>query len=320
MMLVLANLLLLFTGGPAVLLVSSNPRTGPEGPVGVHMVTAPLAIGQAVAVGLGLAAGALAWPGWAGAVLGILLPGYVVAMTVLPILALDRRWRPLAVAAVHAAVAGCALVVNGAALPVAFGLAGAGLVAAVAVGGYAMLAMLWLQSMRNHAAVAAADQESRERFRTEQSAWQLGEWNKLPADAELWQLIQFAHALHPEVEAACRARIAAFPDLDARMDALLRTGWAEHALRYVAEHYPHSRAALAPALRPFLLAEGDKWEAQLRHAELPHTWQGNLAKYVDCMVAVRRDGGDLAEPIARWRTMLAGLRGLAHLASRLDVA
>lgn len=318
MTLLFANLLLLAAGGLMLVIVLADRRTGPEGPVGAHMITGPLALGQVLAVAIGLWAGTMTATGWLATAVGWSLPGYFVALTVLPILGLSQRWRRLAVPGVLAAIAGCALVVDGAAWRPELPFVGGALVLAAGAVGYGMLFSLWLENANNRARAAAAEVDRDDKFRREQSAWQLGEWQKLPADAALWQLIQFVHALHPEVQAQCHARIAALPDLDAKMAALLRTGWAEHALQYVANDYPHSRRALAPALAPFLDAECPKWEQQLRDAPLPETWAANLDKYVECMRAVIADGGDLQAQAARWRTMLRSVRGLSPLARQLE--
>ncbi len=320
MLLVVANLLWFLAGGLGLLLVASMKRTGPEGPVGMHMVTAPLALGQAIAVACGLGAGALAETGWFATAVGWALPGYVVAMTALPFAALSSRWRAAALAAVVAAVAGAAGAIDGVHAHAVVSWIGGALVVATGLGGYGLLAALWLHVERNRAAADAADAERMDEYQRTQSAWELGEWNKLPANAELWQLIQFAYALNEDVQEQCQARIAAIEDLDRQMAALLRTGWAEHALRYVAQDYPQSRAPLAPSLAPFLDAECTKWEAHLRGAPLPQSWAVNLTKYVDCMVAVIADGGDLKSQATRWRTMLQGIRGLSPLARDLEVA
>jgi len=317
MMLVLANVLLLLAGGLGLLLVLSLRRSGPEGPVGAHMVTAPLALGQAAAVACGLAGGSVAGMGALATVVGVALPGYVVAMTIVPIAALSERWRVPVRLATVAVVAGAALVIHGNEVGPLAAWSGAAALAAMGAGGYGVLLAWWVQVERNRARAAQAEVGRMDEFRASQSAWELGEWQKLPADAELWQLIQFAHAHHPEVRAQCQARMRALPDLDRRMDELLRTGWAEHALHYVAVDYPHSRASLAAALAPFLDAECDKWAAHLRDAAMPHTWSVNLAKYVDCMRAVLADGGDLHAQAARWRTMLRSIRGLGPLADGL---
>lgn len=175
-----------------------------------------------------------------------------------------------------------------------------------------------MEANRVRSSIAATKRE--EEWRTEQSAWQLGEWQKLPAEPEMFKLIQFVNAMHPEVHAQCHAKIAALPDLDARMDALLRTGWAEHALSFVARDYPRSRAALAPALAEFLDGKFPEWESRLREAELPHTWSGNVSNFVEVIRATIADGGDLRAQAAQWRTLLREIKGLSHYARELEVA
>lgn len=142
-MLLLATLLLLPAGGLMLLLVLAERRTGPEGPVGFHLVTGPMAIGQAASVGFALAAGSLAGTGWFATVVGIALPGYVVAATVLPVVGLSGRWRPLAVAGSIAAVGGCVGVLLGAEWVPAAGVPGGVLVAATGAGGYGLLLAMW---------------------------------------------------------------------------------------------------------------------------------------------------------------------------------
>jgi hypothetical protein len=323
-MLILANLLLLAGGGLMILMAASMKGSGPEGPVGAHMVTAPLAIAQALAVAFGLAAGCFAGLppgfGWLGTAVGCALPGYVVGLTVLPILVLDQRWREWARAGVFAAVAGCFATIDGAQVAIGVAIAGGVLVLAGGGFGYGLLLALWWQMEKGREATARADAERMQTFDVEQRAFELGEWQKLGTNAELWQLIQYAHARHDDVRTQCQQRIRELPDLDAKMDALLRTGWAEHALDYVVRDYPHGRAPLVAALAPFLDAECSRWESYLKDAPTPDTWGGNLLKYVDTIRVVQADGGDLRAQAERWRTMLRGFGGLAPLASRIDAA
>ncbi|MBZ0154357.1 MAG: hypothetical protein K8J09_22745, partial [Planctomycetes bacterium] len=92
---VLANLALVLGGLPLLLLIAPGRRAGPEGPVGAHMVTAPLALAVAFAVGLGVAGGLWDAAGWPRFVLYAALPGLGVALTVAPILSFGRRGRRL---------------------------------------------------------------------------------------------------------------------------------------------------------------------------------------------------------------------------------
>lgn len=312
--------LLLALAGTLSLVLAFERRRGPEGPVGAHLITGPLALAQALATAIGIASqdsatfGLPTWP------LYLSLPGSVVAGTILPFLAMEQRWRTLARTGLIAAIAGSALAIHGPMLTPWAVLLGNSLVLLTGLGGYATLVAFWLHTQQQRVAAAASDERSADEFRTQKAAWQLGEWQKVPASAELWQLIPFACALHPEVAQQCHDRIAALPDLDDKMTALLRTDWAPHALRYVQRHYPHSRAPLAAALGPFLAAECQRWAEHLRTAPEPQNWAGNLHSLLDCAAAVIADGGELHESMRMWHTMLLQVRrldGLATLAGRL---
>lgn len=318
-MIVLANVLLVASGAVLLLLAFSAKRSNPEGPVGAHLVTIPLALGQAGAVALTVAGGAVVDLGVPAAWLYAVLPGQLVALTVLPVLALEPSEGACSRVAVALAVLGAALLVDGHSLAPdtsALQRIGALLVVAVAAIGYGMLVALFLQQQRNAVASARADVARQSDFEARQAEWQLGEWQKVPADAPLWRLVQFTHAFHPDVKRECLARIAALPNLDGAMTETLSTGWAEEALRYIRDHYPGSRAALAPALGKLLDAERDRWRKTLDDASIPGSYYGNLMTFVEVATKVQEDGGDLRVSIGRWGGMLQGRRGLEPLASQ----
>lgn len=315
---VLANVLLVASGALLLLLALSPPRSSPEGPVGAHLVTLPLALGQAGALGLAAAGGALERLGVSLAWVYAALPGQVVALTFLPVLALERSGRPARVAVVLA-VAGAALCVDGAtfapgtAVPLR---AGALLVAATAAFGYGLVLTFVVQQQRRATARAREEVVQRSEFEERQAEWQLGEWRKVPANAPLWRLVQFSHAFHPDVKRECLARLAALPDLDRSMSEALGTGWADQALGYLRDHYPHSRAAVAPALAAYLDAQCEEWRKTLDGAPQPGSYFGNVAAYVEAAASVHGDGGDLGASLQRWGDMLRGRRGLEPLADR----
>jgi hypothetical protein len=317
----LANLLVVLPGA-LLLLLAHGRRGGPEGPVGAHMVTLPLAVAVAVGVGLACAAGPLALlgvPAWVGYAS---LPGLAVGLCVLPILAFEQQHR---LSSRLAVVAG---VVGGAGLASAPATGAPGVVAAVAgalvlvpsLFGYGLLVVFWWHQQQNAIAAARADVARQSEFERSQAAWQLGEWQKLPPAPALWQLIQFTHAFHPEVQAECRARIQALPDLDAAMAELLGTGWAEHSLAYLRDAYPKSRAPLAPALATLLDRECEQWRHTLDGAPQPGSWYGNVMKFVQVAEVTIADGGDLRASMERWAAMLAGRPGLGDLADRARAA
>lgn len=313
---------LLFVPGGALLALLTFPqkRWGPEGPVGAHMITAPLALAVTVAFALGGLAGGLAQMGVPGWPTVAALPGTFVALVLLPLITSARRQVPWAQLGVAAALLGTAIVLwaPAAGAPRALACTGLGLVAAVAAAGYGMLLVFWVSTVNARVRAVADAREREAEFRSSQSQWQRDEWAKLPPNPELWQLIQFVGGFDDDLRRECHARIAALPDLEARMAALLGTGWAEHALRYLADVYPRSTAPLAAPLAALLLAECERWRSTLDHQGEPASWWANLAKFVEAAERVARDGGDVQRPMRAWAELLRGRRGLESLQQRAE--
>ena len=279
---VFADVLLVLGCLPMLLLTFTAKRSGPEGPVGAHMITGPLALLQAAALAIAFGNAAWAELGLASGWLYLILPGHIVASTALPILAIEARWRRPVRAAIAAVVAGCVLTTNAHTFPAgaaALGITGLALVGVHAGIGYAMLFALWVQVERNRMRAAQAEVVQQSEFVTKQAEWQRGEWAKLPANAELWQLIQFTHAFAPEVKAQCLERIANLSELEKEVQAMLGTGWAEHSLRYLADHYPLRFGPLAAAFQALLVEQCERWEVTLRDDRNAGTWYHNLAHY-----------------------------------------
>ena len=320
-MTILATLLLVIAGGPLLLVISGRQRWGPEGPVGAHVLTIPLALALAIAAGIAFGLGRLEPLGVPAAVGYATLPGFVVAMTLLPILPSREGRRAVARAGVVSAVVGVLLCLHGwamttAVVPVAIGLL---LIGVVALFGYGVLIALFVQGERNRARAVVAEAERQTEFEKNQAAWSLSEWQKLPPDPELWQLINLVHAFHPDVRAQCLAKIAALPDLTAAMQELLGTGWAEHAMRYLRDDYPLSRAPLAPQLSAFFVKEAARWESSLAHDNNPGSWYFNLVANFEVAEKTVADGGDvgaLRPGLTAWIGALRGKQGLDELAVR----
>ena len=318
---VFADVLLLLGCLPMLLLTFTARRSGPEGPVGAHMITGPLALLQAAALAIAFGNDAWAELGIARGWLYLILPGYIVASTALPILAIEARWRSPVRAAIAAVVVGCVLTANAHTFPAAaaaLGITGLVLVGVHAGIGYAMLLALWVQVERNRMRAAQAEVVQQSEFVTKQAAWQRGEWAKLPANAELWQLIQFSHAFAPEVKAQCLERIANLPELEKEVQALLGTGWAEHSLRYLEDHYPLRFGPLAAAFQALLVEQCERWEVTLRDDRNAGTWYHNLAHYFTIAERIAADGGDVREGMRQWGERLRGKRGLESLRARAE--
>jgi hypothetical protein len=156
------------------------------------------------------------------------------------------------------------------------------------------------------------DAERERKFDEDQTAFDAGEWAKLPAEAGLWQLIPYTHSRSEAVRTACRARIAARPSLEADMAALLGTGWAMHAVAYLRDAWPLAYAPLAPAFGAFLEKELPGWTTTL-HGANPMSWEANISGYFDVAGKIVKEGGNLREPLEKWRSLLeeTGMGGLA---------
>ncbi|MEZ6038137.1 MAG: hypothetical protein R3F29_11685 [Planctomycetota bacterium] len=313
---------ILFVPASAVLcgIGFSKQRWGPEGPVGAHMVTAPLALAVVVALLLaGLsgsfaeAAAAHGTPRWP---LFLSLPALFIALVVLPIMAGEHQMRSWARLGIGVTTAGGILVLWAPLVAPGTVAAAVGMWLVAAVGGaaYAVMAVAWmqLQAARQRSAQKARDRE--DEFRSEQAQWQREQWAKLPEQPALWQLIQFEHSFDLQVQQACLDKIAALPDLDGEMQKLLGTGWGEHALDYIRKHYPHSRAPLAPALSELLDKQRERWRKTLEGPTNPGSWFYNLATIVEAAEQVAADGGDVRAAMRGWAKLLRGKAGLEQLA------
>jgi hypothetical protein len=302
--------------------VLSRRSLGPEGPVGVHMVTGPIALLQVAAIALLIADGGWDFFRHSAVVYGISLVGYFAAMTLLPIAALppqrNRTYAQGATLVTLAAGLAAAAVAIPEDSPVALRAATGAVLALPALGGWGILVALVVQSQVNTVRRAAADAERLDTFEREQAAFDAGEWAKLPPDAELWQLIPYTHSRNENVRRECRERIAARPDLEADMIELLGTGWAEHALAYLRDAYPLPRAPLAPAYGAFLEKQVVTWSATLPHDPNAGSWELNLLPMFDVAEQVVADGGDLREPLEKWRELLASSRGLGRAESAVE--
>ena len=310
--LLLANLLLAIAAFGLLSIATS--RFGPEGPVGAHMITLPLALLQAAALALVFHRGHLAHVPLPAPVFYLLLLGLVMAMTVLP-LSGGRSSTSWARTGTLLSLAGAFAVVDGPLVPGRVVESVGGIVVGlVALGGWTLLGALVLESQRNAVRRAAADEQRMTEFEANQRAFDLGEFAKLPAQAELWQLIQFTHSFHPDVQRQCRERIAALPDLQQAMADLLGTGWAEHALRYLDDCWPLPYAPLAPAFGAFLDQERERWADRLIE-DHNGSWGANVSRHFAVAEKIQKGGGDLQPQLRRWLAVLDKARGHRGLAA-----
>lgn len=314
-MLVVLNLLL--AACAFVLLgIALAKSGGHEGPVGAHMVTGPFALLHAVVVAIAAWNGAFALVPGQGWTAGAALPGSVIALTALPILAIGPRDRfhpaRLLVVAILAATF---LLIDTTGVLQVVGAAGVLLSGLV---GYGFVGALFVRSVRNDIASAHQDRERMDSFRANQAEFHRNEYAKLPAEAELWQLIPLVHAFDPEVQRLVRERIAAMPGLESKMIDLLGTGWGEHAVDYLVAGYPLPLRPLAPAYAKLLDVQREHWTTTLRSAERPDTWSANIERFFVLADKIVRDGGRLGPELRGWLELLRSVRGLGHLVALVE--
>lgn len=314
-LLVLANLLAVISGGLLVVLAITAKPTRGENLMGFHLVTAPIALAQTLAVLLGLIAHGVE-PAWLGWLAGFLLPGYFVALAGLPFVCLDRRGATQARAAVLLAVAATLLVVDGAFVAASASLVGVGLVAVYGAITSSLLAKWWLAPMLRRMLQfhrpAGPDQ-----WQQSQGAWQREQWQQVPADATAGRLLEFVRAFAPEVKAQSLQRLAALPDLLAQIAHLLRTSPTSDAPFYVVHHWPGRRSDLAGAMRDHLDLMLADAKQRLKRDTGPNPFLGNYAGSLDAAIAVQQDGGDVREALQRWHDFLAAVPQHREMARQL---
>ena len=154
-------------------------------------------------------------------------------------------------------------------------------------------------------------------WQQKQGAWQLEQWQLVPADATAGRLLEFVRAFAPEVKAMSVQRLAALPDLLEQIAHLLRTSQASDAPHYVVHHWPGRRADLAGAMRDHLELMLADAKQRLRKDRGPKPFLGNYAGSLDAAIAVQQDGGDVHAALQRWHDFLASVPSHRQMAKQL---
>ncbi|MBS1826193.1 MAG: hypothetical protein JST93_12795 [Acidobacteria bacterium] len=311
---ILANVLLLLSALPTLLLVVESTGRNPEGPVGFHLVTAPLALLQAIALGIAIHSGAFDFIPTGRLLLYIFLLPYWIGSTALPFLISDRGFTGLlSKMGMVLIIAGCFAAVNRlpAVLPatIVLGLA--------ALGGIVLAAGLMKQNFQNSIRAGAASREQMSGFEERQSQFQAEQWAKLPQHPELWQLLSFTRAINKDLKQQCLAKIAAMPDLEQQIQAMLDSNSGQHALAYLMDDYPLRFAPLAPVYAEFLERERKRWIPHLRNNPQAGAWSGTLHRHFEVAGRIIEEGGDLSAPLQRWVQLLERTDGMQPLSRRV---
>ena len=296
-MLLLADVLLALGGlAFSVLVVTARP-VRPEGFVGLHLITVPIALVLTAAVGCVWFATPLPWR-WANVLLPCLLPGLAVALTVLPYAAFQRRGAALAQLGAVLVVLAAFAFAHGSAVAPGLATAAACLLAAVGLAGsFGIAAPLWQLvrrrlplrlRRRRRAALPSA-------FELAEAEVQRAQWALAAAHADVPTLLAFARSFAPEVRQQCLDRLARRPDLAVALAGCLRGPEPGDALHYVRNDYPRSRAELGPMVAAMLAARLDS-------ASAPTDFLTFAA--LECGITVLRDGGDVRRELAAWQQRL----------------
>ncbi len=315
-MLVLANLLLLCAAIVLLPLVATARPTRGESMMGFHRITIPIALAMTVALALGLStewqSQALpAWPLYAG------LPAYLIAVAASPFACFASRGRRLAKLIVLSIVLGTALALNGAMLAPNAQLAGGITVLAVEVFAYAAMAYGWLGPKLRRLFRVRANRGVPSESELKQGQWQREQWQLLPPDANLLQLLQFARSFDPEVKAQCLLRIRDLPQRDSLLLALLLTPDAADATYYIVHLYPDSRATLAEGMAQILDAEHAEWLRLIKTTKRPNDIKRPIMDLLECGTAIMMDGGSVKAQMQRWQQLLSGIEPMAGLAREM---
>lgn len=298
------------------LCLPGRPTRG-ENFMGFHRVTTPLALASAGSMLLGLLVHGVA-PAWFATVAYATLPGHVLALIVLPFACYDRRHALLAKLLVSLAVVGSGLLVAGPHL--APWAAAAGAAVEVGYGGFTTV-LLAAWGLRNRVRrwwprrrVASGDD-----FESRQAVWQREQWQKLPPDASVAQLLGFVRSFDRDVQSQCVQRLEATPDLAARLDELLRQPHDNDAPFYLVHHGAKVRTQVVGGVNAMLdrqLAEARERLRRSRDDERP--FLGNFFGTLEAGVAVLQAGGEVRAALQRWIEFLLQVPSHQRLAKQLQ--
>jgi hypothetical protein len=187
------------------------------------------------------------------------------------------------------------------------------LLGSAAVGGWGLMGVGALVSLREKA--AQMSQQSAQRQADEQvyQADEVNEYGALPADAPLGAVLPFAWGRSATVRAEALERISHWPELDDALIQLLdnKDSWA---ISYVALIYDKPPAKLAPAWGRMLEYQLSAWNV-LQYEEYAAKREPELRPMFDGARKISAAGGDLKPQLRPWYELLRKSKGLDGLAS-----
>jgi hypothetical protein len=293
---------------------------GPEGPVGLFVLVLPVLLLIGGVLAACTARGLFDWaPGGRllhyAAVLGV-----VVGLGTVILLALDRNqpwWSHICALLPFLVIAAAAATLHSSSARTAV----AGILGVLAVTGWIVTAGgfgAYVRSSMQEAEQRAQLEQQRE---TERSQEDLAAFRTLASDASVRQLVAYAYSPNDAVQKEARGRIAARPNLDEELSAMLLAGAGDNAASYIAHIHPAPSAKLAPAFASFLEAELPGWQSRLTGSPNPGSWQPNISSFFDGADRIQKAGGDLRPQLKQWHDYLktvSGMNGMVmHIAPML---
>lgn len=199
--------------------------------------------------------------------------------------------------------------------------ASAGVLALVAVVGWVVIAGGFAAYVKDSAQEANQRAQAESAREAERSRSDLAEFQALSSDAPVWKLLDYTHSPNETVQKEARELVAARPNLDDELIAMLREGAGERAASYIARLHAAPPSKLAPAFASFLEGELPGWQSRLMGSPNPGMWQPNISSYFDAADRIQKAGGDLRPQLKQWHDYLktvSGMNGMAmHIAPML---
>lgn len=313
----IADLLCGLAAVPLLLLLVTARPMRPEYFMGTHLVSGPIALVLAASWALHLVATPL--PGiLPNVVLGLLWPGFVIMMTGLPWSAYrNRKANGVKLACVAILLAPVALGHGAAWHPFVPWLGGA-LIALVGLSGtWVVVGQFVRRRVFKLLLMTGLVRRPPSQFDEGQRKVQRERWKALPVDAPVSELLGFARSLAPEVRKEALERLAARADLEAAVATALQRSDLWAAYLYVVQDYPRSRAPLAPTVVALLSERRKQWTDRLSADANAVPDTGEIMPFLECALAILRDGGAVSAELAAWKDLLAAHRKLAGLAKEL---
>ncbi len=302
--------------------------SGPEGPVGAWIIPVPFLLILLVVMISSILRGRFDWIPGGKVVAFALLIGFMVGVGTPLFDSFNRRdsaWDYLIATIPFVTLVGCFWAVSGLE-PIVPARAGKILASAIlgltSTGGWGLIGYAFVSHMNSQ--MQAADQQmTKDRAEDEaRTAREVAEFRALPADAPLIELFSFEFASNEAVQREARQRIAARPDLDGEIIAILsdeKHGVTDllRTVSYIANIHPAPSARLAPAYAKVLERAYKYWESTMKYDEYASKAEPEVRLFLRAAERVQKAGGDLRPQLRAWRDLVKSARGLGGLAAYL---